>query len=112
MGSTVLLVILFGAVMGVVFYILSIRNDLKKASNAPSNATMAKWAEDNTIIGSRVNAGRFEIYKDERKEYRFRFLAANNEIVATSEGYKSKQACKKGVRVLQELVGSAKVEDT
>ena len=35
---------------------------------------------------------RFEIYVDLFDEYRWRMVAANNEIVAWSEGYKTKQS--------------------
>lgn len=35
---------------------------------------------------------RFEIYLDRAGEYRWRLVAGNNEIVATSEGYIVKQA--------------------
>ena len=41
---------------------------------------------------------KFEIYKDEKKEFRFRLKAGNGEVVAVSEGYKSKQACKNGIQ--------------
>jgi uncharacterized protein len=34
---------------------------------------------------------RFEIYVDQIGEYRWRLVAANNEIVAWSEGYTTKQ---------------------
>jgi uncharacterized protein len=42
-------------------------------------------------------AGKFEIYKDARGEFRFRLMAANGEIIASSEGYKSKAAAQNGV---------------
>ena len=35
-------------------------------------------------------AGKFELYTDARSEYRFRLKAGNEEIIATSEGYKPK----------------------
>jgi len=34
---------------------------------------------------------RFQIYIDQSGEYRWRLVAANNEIVAWSEGYTTKQ---------------------
>lgn len=34
---------------------------------------------------------RFQIYKDSQGEYRWRLLASNNQIVAWSEGYQTKQ---------------------
>ena len=35
-------------------------------------------------------AGKFEIFKDRRGEFRFRLRASNGEIVLASEGYRSK----------------------
>lgn len=42
-------------------------------------------------------AANFEIYKDNKGEFRFRLRAANGEIIAVSEGYKSKESCIKGI---------------
>ncbi|HOV65191.1 MAG TPA: YegP family protein [Spirochaetia bacterium] len=42
-------------------------------------------------------AAKFEVYQDAKKEYRFRLKAGNGEVIATSEGYKSKDSCLKGI---------------
>ena len=42
-------------------------------------------------------AGKFEIYKDKRGEYRFRLKAGNGEIILASEGYKQKASAKNGI---------------
>ncbi len=42
-------------------------------------------------------AGKFEIYKDRRGEFRFRLKASNGEIILASEGYKAKAGCKNGI---------------
>ena len=42
-------------------------------------------------------AGKFEIYKDKRGEYRFRLKAGNGEIILASEGYKRKSSAKNGI---------------
>jgi len=34
---------------------------------------------------------RFQVYLDSKGEYRWRLVAANNEIVGWSEGYKTRQ---------------------
>ena len=39
----------------------------------------------------------FEWYKDKAEKFRWRLKAANGEVVATSEGYSSKDACMKGI---------------
>ena len=46
---------------------------------------------------------RIEIYQDSQKEYRFRVKAANNEIVAHSEGYKTIGGCRHGARVMRRV---------
>lgn len=45
--------------------------------------------------------GKFEVYKDKRKEWRFRLRAKNGKIICSSEGYKSKQSCLKGIRAVR-----------
>jgi len=42
-------------------------------------------------------AGKFECYKDKAGEFRFRLKAGNGETILSSEGYKSKASCKKGI---------------
>ena len=46
---------------------------------------------------------RIEIYKDSVGEYRFRVKAANNEVVAHSEGYKTKGGCRHGAKVMRRV---------
>jgi len=40
---------------------------------------------------------KFETYKTESREFRFRLKAPKDEIIVTSEGYESKQGCKAGI---------------
>ena len=42
-------------------------------------------------------AGKFEIYKDKRGEFRFRLKASNGQIILASEGYKAKPGCTNGI---------------
>lgn len=42
-------------------------------------------------------AGKFELYKDNAGEFRFRLKAGNGEIVGTSEGYKQKASATNGI---------------
>lgn len=44
---------------------------------------------------------KFEIYQDRRGDFRFRLRARNGNIIATSEGYASKQACSDGIRAVR-----------
>ncbi len=40
---------------------------------------------------------KFEVYMDNSGEYRFRLRARNGQIIAVSQGYKSKEGCMKGI---------------
>lgn len=55
--------------------------------------------------------GKFEIFEDERGEWRFNLKASNGEVVATSEGYSSKQACLNGVEAVKRAASDALVEE-
>ena len=56
-------------------------------------------------------AGKFEIYKDKKGEYRFRLKSANGEIVATGESYKTKAGVKGGVDAVKRAAAGAAVVD-
>jgi len=47
---------------------------------------------------------KFEVYQDVSKEWRFRLIAGNGEIVAVSEGYKTKQGARKGTQAVTNAV--------
>ena len=51
-------------------------------------------------------AGKFELYKDKKGEFRFRLKASNGQTILTSEGYKSKASAQNGIRSVQENAGS------
>jgi uncharacterized protein YegP (UPF0339 family) len=42
-------------------------------------------------------AGKFEVYKDKRGEFRFRLKASNGQNILASEGYTSKSSCMNGI---------------
>lgn len=55
---------------------------------------------------------KFEIYLDKKEEYRFRLKARNGEIIAASEGYKSKSGCTNGIEsVRKNAAGSTTVKE-
>jgi uncharacterized protein len=56
-------------------------------------------------------AGKFELFKDARGEFRFHLKAAEGEIIATSEGYKSKAAAANGIKSMQTNAPGATVVD-
>ena len=53
--------------------------------------------------------GKFEVYTGKGGEYRFRLKAANGEIIATGEGYSSKQACLNGIESVKKNAPDAPV---
>ena len=54
----------------------------------------------------------FQIYKDNRNEYRWRLRAGNHEIIATSgEGYKAKANCQHGIDLIKRDAADAPVKD-
>ncbi|MBL0956626.1 DUF1508 domain-containing protein [Leptospira levettii] len=56
-------------------------------------------------------SAKFEIYKDKAGEFRFRLKAANGEIIASSEGYSSKQACENGINSVKKNAADAGIDD-
>lgn len=54
-------------------------------------------------------AGKFEVWTDKAGEYRFRLKAANGEIIATSEGYKSKDSCMNGIESVKTNAPDAEI---
>ena len=66
--------------------------------------------EDTTIQTEKINNPKYQIFTDVVSKYRFNLKAANGEIIATSEGYESKQGCMNGIEAVQNSC-SAEMED-
>ena len=54
----------------------------------------------------------FEMYKDQKKEWRFRLRAHTKEVVATSESYKRKIDCKREITQIMGRAGNAEIKET
>lgn len=54
-------------------------------------------------------AGKFEVYKDKKEQYRFRLKAGNGEIIASSEAYTSKDACMNGIESVKKNAPEAPI---
>ena len=54
---------------------------------------------------------KFELYEDKGGEFRFRLKASNGEIVATSEGYKSKASCENGIESVKKNAPEAEIAE-
>jgi hypothetical protein len=53
----------------------------------------------------------FEVFKDASGQFRFRLRAPNGEPIASSEAYKTKEACMDGITSVRKNAPTAKVKD-
>jgi uncharacterized protein len=54
---------------------------------------------------------KFELFKDKRGEFRWRFISSNGKIIAmSSESYKAKADCQRGIELVKNDGPTAKVE--
>ena len=66
--------------------------------------------EDQTVEGFATEKHpKFEVYKDNKGEYRFRLKATNGQIIATGEGYVAKASCLNGVESVRRNAPDAPV---
>ncbi|PPD58197.1 YegP family protein [Dehalogenimonas etheniformans] len=56
-------------------------------------------------------AGKFQLYKDKAGEFRFKLMASNGQIIATSEGYKSKASAMNGIESVKTNAPGAALDD-
>jgi uncharacterized protein len=57
-------------------------------------------------------AGKFELYKDAKSEYRWRLVASNGQTIATGgEGYKTKESAKGGIESVKKNAPEAPIEE-
>ena len=67
--------------------------------------------EDQTVENyETVKHPKFEVYQDKAGEYRFRLKAKNGEVIAVSEGYKSKDSCLNGIESVKNNAPEAEIE--
>lgn len=67
--------------------------------------------EDQTVEGfEAVKHPKYEVYNDKAGEFRFRLKARNGEIIAVSEGYKSKPSCLNGIESVKKNAPDAAIE--
>lgn len=66
--------------------------------------------EDQTVQNYEVlKHPKFELYSDKSGEFRFRLKARNGEIIAVSEGYKTKPSCINGIESVKKNAPQADV---
>lgn len=56
-------------------------------------------------------AAKFEVYQDRQGKYRFRLKSTNGQIIATGQGYASKDNCMKGIESIKKNVPKASIEE-
>ena len=56
-------------------------------------------------------SAKFEIFKDDADEYRFRLKAPNGKVIAVSEGYKNRQNVLTGIYSVQNNADRALIVD-
>jgi uncharacterized protein YegP (UPF0339 family) len=66
--------------------------------------------EDQTVENIvEVKHPKFEMYTDKAGEYRFRLKAKNGEVIAVSEGYKTKTSCENGIESVKNNAPDAEI---
>ena len=73
------------------------------------NAPIANVEDQPVENFEAVTHPKFEMYEDKAGEFRFRLKARNGEIIATSEGYKTKANCENGIDSVKKNAPEAEV---
>jgi len=63
------------------------------------------------MYGDKMGKPKFEIYKDNKGEFRFRLKAPNGEVIAIGEGYTTKVACMNGIESVKKNAPIAEIEE-
>lgn len=78
-------------------------------ASVAKNAPVAN-VEDQTVENyEAAKHPKFELYTDKAGEFRFRLKATNGQIIAVSEGYKSKKSCENGIESVRKNAVDAPV---
>ena len=73
-------------------------------------ACSAAPVEDQTVENfEQQKHPKYEVYKDKAGEFRFRLKAKNGQIIAVSEGYKTKTSCLNGIESVGKNAPEAEV---
>lgn len=66
--------------------------------------------EDQTVEGfEAVKHPKFELYTDKAGEFRFRLKATNGQVIAVSEGYKTKDSAENGIESVKNNAPEAEI---
>jgi hypothetical protein len=53
--------------------------------------------------------GKFEVYSDNSGKFRFRLKASNGEVIASGQGYNSKESCLKGIESVKKNAAESSI---
>ena len=81
----------------------------KGIESVRKNAPVANFEDQPAPEFEKVTHPKFEMYQDKAGEFRFRLKDRNGEIIATSEGYKTKDACENGIDSVRRNAPEAEV---
>lgn len=89
-------------------------NTLDSAKNGcasvSKNAPAANFEDQTVENAETAKCPKFEMYTDKKGETRFRLKATNGQVIAASEGYTTKAACKNGIESVRKNAADAPVE--
>lgn len=89
-------------------------NTLDSAKNGcasvAKNAPAANFEDQTAENFETAKCPKFEMYTDKKGESRFRLKATNGQVIAASEGYTTKAACKNGIESVRKNAADAPVE--
>jgi len=77
---------------------------------ASVKSNCAANVEDQTVENfEQQKHPKYEIYADKSGEFRFRLKARNGEVIAVSEGYKTKTSCQNGIESVKKNAPEAEI---
>lgn len=74
-------------------------------------ASKAKLEDQTGEGGGNVTNPKFQLYLDRAGEFRFRLRSRNGEVIAVSDGYKSKASCENGIESVRKNAPKAEIEE-
>lgn len=83
----------------------------KGIESVKKNAAVANVEDQTVEVYATEKNPKFEVYADKAGEFRFRLKATNGQVIATSEGYKSKSGCMNGIESVKKNAPEAEVVD-
>mgnify|MGYP001825856250 CR=1 FL=1 len=84
----------------------------RPAENMEVSQKMGQWEMRALTTDLKRSAMyRFEVYKDKKGAFRFRFMAPNGHFVFFGEGYKTKQGAKKAIESIKKNAPGAEIKE-